>query len=173
MCHCVTAALSLLEALEREDRHLSLVAVSRILGLEKRVLAHCSGILDCDPCRSMSSFMMLVILLCQRMSAIYQHIIDILLLVQGQQQQSASAPNGENGDANSQRQVVYLGDCEVDASDMPCVFGGLVTMRIRKFALYLIKLKALMVNRSWYTHCSMLSDIEERVQASLKVCERH
>ena len=112
------------------------------------------------------------------MIGIYEQVLDILVqqyrvMVQQQPLQLSNASDSGHGDPNAPKQAIYLGNYEVDASEVPCVFGGLITIQMRKFASFLTRLRAVVATWNWDTHCSMLLDIEDRVRISLKVCERH
>jgi len=192
-CQCTTQALSLLEAIVHHDTLGTLASVPTDLSLNKRALVRCEKLLDCDQCSSNSSFVTLLILLCQQIITSYKNIIaklceqfnkvhpnnqftareedDLSYLwaraqerIQEQTCNEGDMPNGLTPDKR-----LLFKDYEVNVEEEPCVFGGLTSMQLKTLVLFLVKLRELARGWSWGTHVLMADAVERRVFSLLRI----
>jgi hypothetical protein len=191
-CQCTTQVLSLLEAIVHHDTLGTLASVPADLSLNKRALVCCKKLLDCHQCSSNSSFVTLLILLCQQITTSYENIIgklceqfnevhpdhqftargDDLSYLQAPAQervreQTCNEGNILNGLTPDKR--LPFKDYEVDVEEKPCVFGDLTSMQLKTLVLFLVNLRELARGWSWGTHVLMVDAVERRVFALLSI----
>jgi hypothetical protein len=189
-CQCTTHALSLLEAIVHHDTLATLSSVPTDLSLTKRALVHCKKLLDCAHCSSTSSFVTLLILLCQQIITSYENIIAKLceqfnkihpdnqftarghgvdqLVLQARAQAQTCNGSETLHDLATDKRLLFK-DYEVDVEEEPCVFGGLTSMQLKTLVLFLAKLRGVARGWSWDTHVMMVDAVEKRVFALLRV----
>ncbi|KAL8822127.1 MAG: hypothetical protein Q9191_007131 [Dirinaria sp. TL-2023a] len=170
-CQCLTSALSLLETLTIESARLSALSIARILHFKKRALMQCNILLDCERCSSVSSFIMLLVVFCEKMITSYERVLIVLkeqyLFRQGQQLDTSFA--SFEGDEESQ---MVLKDYDLDMEEQPCVFEGLASMQMRKLKKFLARVKAVLEQRNCEPHVMTVDSVEERLQQKLKLCDK-
>lgn len=178
----MSLALSLLETLEIERNRKNNGTVDQILRFMKRALAQCNALLDCHICITRSNFMILLVVLSQKMTSSYEVVIRILREQYDQQKQPQYFDSGPNllekvaddfiADAIERQGKMRLRDYEVDWIEEACVFGGLTTLQLSVWRAFLHRLKTIVLGSGWDTHCLMLTVIEQRVQR-LQSCGTH
>jgi hypothetical protein len=77
-CHCLGTTTSFLEAVSVEIVRANLKSVPKTLHLTRRVLAQFKKLIECKRCGDMSDFLMLLILLSQKISGAFETTIVLL-----------------------------------------------------------------------------------------------
>jgi hypothetical protein len=192
-CQCTTQALSLLESVVHHDTLSTLSSVPIDLSLNKRALIRCKNLLGCPHCISTSTFITLLILLCQQIISSYENIIakfcnqvnkihpdnqftargdsvdELHVRVQARIHERVGAEGGVMVNDLATGQRLLFKDYEVDVEEKPCVSGGLTSMQLKKLVLILERLRSVAGGRGWGTHELMVEAVEKRVLALLGV----
>lgn len=171
-CQCLTSALSLLETLAIESARISGPTIARILHFKKRALVQCNMLLDCERCSSVSSFIILLVVFCEKMITSYERVLVVLTeqckLRQNQQLDPASA----SPERDEERQMAVK-DYDLDMEEQPWVFGGLASMQMRKLKTFLARLKAVLKQWNCDPHVMMVDSVEERLQQQLRLFDKN
>jgi hypothetical protein len=172
-CQCTASALSLLETVTTGDMGATLSGVPNTLRVNKAVLSQCKRLLGCDDCRNTSTFMTLLILLCEKTATSYQHVIERLT----EQFDKLYPRHGERAHSvdvaildsrNENRPIVK--DYEIDVEEEPCMFGGLVTLQLGIMVALLAKVKTALICQSWTAHIALLETVEKKVSEQVRTC---
>ena len=170
-CQCLTSALSLLETLTIESARPSAPNVARILHFKKRALVQCNTLLDCERCSSVSSFIILLVVFCEKMITSYERILAVLMeqfkLRHGQELDAAST----SPERDEERQMAVK-DYDLDIEEQPCVFGGLASMQMRKLKIFLARVRAVLKQWNCDQHVMMVDSVEDRLQQQLLVFDK-
>jgi len=174
-CQCFTLAMSLLETLAIEDVKPSLSSVAHLLHMKKRALVQCNKLLDCQRCSSVSSFMVLLIVLCQKILASYERVLVILTeqynrISEGQRtnELEASTQNVGGAESDEERQMMVK-DYELDAAEEPCILGGLASSQLMRLLAFLIRIRHVLRSWNWDPHVAMVDSVEGRVREQLRL----
>ena len=176
-CQCFTSAMSLLETLAIEDVKPTLSSVAHLLHMKKRALMQCNTLLDCQRCSSVSSFMVLLIVLCQKLLASYERVLVILteqynrLSERRRADELESPPNAGNTDSDEERQMMVK-DYDLDPAEEPCIFAGLASMQLRGLASFLARMRHVMRSWNWDPHVTMVDSVERRVREQLRLFDK-
>lgn len=174
-CQCLTSALSLLETLAIEIARASGPTIARILHFKKRALAQCNMLLDCQRCSSVSSFLILLVVFCEKMVTSYEQVLVILT------NQYKSRQGLEPGSTSTTRQggtfdpeleeerQMALKDYDLDMEEQPCVFGNLASMQMRKMGTFLARVKAVLRQWKCDPHIATVDSVEERLRQQLRL----
>lgn len=154
----------LLERLEMEVKSMSVRNVDRLLGFQKSALIQCNAMLDCQRCNATSSFMMLLVIISQRMMISFEGLLQIL---------EECFPRLSDNDEPCQqaectkKRLVFLGEFEIDKrEEWACLIGGLIMLQLKSLATFLERLNGFASGRKWDTHRVMLNDIERQMNTS-------
>ena len=176
-CQCLTSALSLLETLTIQSAQPSARTVARILHFKKRALAQCDVLLDCQRCGSLSSFIMLLVVFCEKMVTSYERVLVILTAQYKarQGQQSSDIAGGGFASAASERDEerrMAVRDYDVDMEEQPCVFGSLASMQMRKMKTFLARVKTVLRQWNCELHVATVVSVEERLRQQLRLFDK-
>jgi hypothetical protein len=174
-CNCLASAVSLLEVISIQYMQVNLKSVPQLIRHNKSALLQCRALHSCDLCSKKSEFVMLLILLCQKIIASYQHIVIILIeqfnrlhRPNGDDEIEISVPTMESAMATARE--VELREYQVDVEEEPCVFGGVVQMQVKKMAAFLRMLKAMLIAYNWPSHIAMLDLVGNDVKKLSRLC---
>lgn len=124
----------------------------------------CNTMLDCQSCNATSSFMMLLVIVSQRMMTSFEGLLQILeecfsrLSDKDEPSQQAECTN---------MRLVFLGEFEIDKrEEWACLIGGLIMLQLRSLVTFLERLNGFASGRKWDTHRVMLTDVERQVNTT-------
>ena len=172
-CRCLTSALTVLETVSIEDSRTNWDRLGHLLNFTKRALQVCNVLLDCPQCRRVSNFMMLLIVVCQKITTTFDHIL-VLLTERYQARQSArpnqavATPSGMSTNPDEGRVMAVKG-YEVDGAEEPCLFGALTSIQLRTLGSLLVRVKTTMQAREWAQHVAIVDSVGERVKEQLEL----
>lgn len=177
-CQCFTSAMSLLETLAIADVKPQLSIVAHLLHMKKRAVMQCNMLLDCPRCSSVSSFMVLLIVLCQKIIASYERVLVILTeqynrISQRRRSNESDALTEISGEGGSddERQIMVK-DYDLDPEEQPCVFGGLASLQLRRLVSFLARMRHVLKGWNWDPHIKMVDSVETRVRAQLRLFDK-
>ena len=174
-CQCLTSALSLLETLATQSAQPSAPTVARILHFKKRALAQCDVLLDCQRCSSVSSFIMLLVVFCEKMVTSYERVL-VMLTAQYKSRQGQSLETAGGSTATSARDEerrMAVKDYDVDMEEQPCVFGSLASMQMRKMKTFLARVKTVLRQWNCDLHVATVISVEERLRQQLSLFDKN
>lgn len=146
-CQCITQTLSLLESVVHHDTLSTLSSVPIDLSLNKHALMRCKNLLDCSHCTSTSTFVTLLILLCQQIMTSYENIVvrlceqfnkihpdsqftargdsvdELHVRVQARIRERAGNEGGVMVNDLATEQRLLFKEYEMDVEEEPCVLG--------------------------------------------------
>ncbi|KAI9879765.1 MAG: hypothetical protein M1830_007207 [Pleopsidium flavum] len=164
-CPCMHTALGILENLEVKNSRLNLYAIDHVLCFKKRALAQCNAMLDCRNCNTLSGFMMLLVVICEKMVVSFERLATSCR----EQQEQHRTPLGVGGWRKSENtglasgQSIFLGDYEVDlAEERWCLVRVLITLQMKNLGDLLVRLKRVASPWNWETHNTILGSIDRR-----------
>jgi hypothetical protein len=127
-------------------------------------------------CSKKSEFLMLLIVLCQKIISSYQRTVTILTeqfnkLHRPNQDNVIQVPSMETVMATA-REVdrSLVREYEVEVEEEPCVFGGLVQMQTKKMTSFLAMLKVVLREYAWSSHIAMLDVVGNDVNELVRMC---
>ena len=174
-CQCLTSALSLLETLATQSTQSSAPTVARMLHFKKRALAQCDVLLDCQRCSRVSSFIMLLVVFCEKMVTSYEQVL-VILTAQYKARQGQS-PENESGSATTperdEERRMAVKDYDVDMEEQPCVFGSLASMQMRKMKAFLERVKTVLRQWNCDLHVATVVSVEERLRRQLSLFDKN
>ena len=181
-CQCLISALTLLETLAIESARPSAPTVARILHFKKRALAQCNTLLDCRRCSSVSSFIMLLVILCEKMITSYEQVLAVLteqynlrqsqLLGSATRYQPVESGNDHAALGLDEERQVAVKDYDLDMEEQPCVFGGLASMQMRKLKTFLARVKTVLRQCHCDLHVVMVDSVGERLRQQLRLFDK-
>ena len=173
-CQCLTSALSLLETLAVQSAQPSAPTVARMLHFMKRALAQCDVLLDCQRCSSLSSFIILLVVFCEKMVMSYERVLVILTAqYRSRQEQSLIATGGAAASsARDDERRMAVKDYDVDMEEQPCVFGSLASMQMRKMKTFLARVKSVLKQWNYDDHVATVVSVEERLRQQLRLFDK-
>ena len=169
-CQCLTSALSLLETLAIQSVQPSAPTVARILHFKKRALAQCDALLDCQRCSSLSSFIMLLVVFCEKMVTSYERVL-VILTAQYKARQGGPSFAAAASERDEERRMAVK-DYDVDMEEQPCVFGSLASMQMRKMRAFLARVKGLLRRWNCELHVATVVSVEERLRQQLRLFDK-
>lgn len=166
-CSCMHTALGILENLEVKNSRLNLDAVDHVLCFKKQALTQCNAMLDCRNCNALSGFMMLLVVICEKMVASFERLATSCH--DQQKQQHHETPSGLGGWAKAdgtglgKGQSIFLGDYEVDlAEERWSLVRVLVMLQLKNLGNLLMRLRSVSSPWNWETHRTILVSIDRR-----------
>ncbi|KAK9242872.1 hypothetical protein V1506DRAFT_43085 [Lipomyces tetrasporus] len=148
-CQCGASAISLLETVSIEYIEATLLSVPRVICRSKPALSQCRKLLSCNRCSNTSEFLMLLIIICEKVTSVYQRTIIILT----EQFHKLYPPNRKDevhmagldmATARDADRSLNLREYDVEVEEEPCVFGGVIQMQLKKVIAFLAILKAVL-----------------------------
>lgn len=175
-CSCLLSALALLETIAIESARHSAPNVGRILQFKKQALAQCNKLLDCERCCSFSSFIMLLVVFCEKLITSYEQVLVVLTeqykLRQTLLLQDPVGGSPESSGVRPEEFVMSVQDYNLDAEEQPCVFGSLAYMQMKKMNRFLARMKAILRQWKCHLHVVMVDSVEERLRQQLRLFEK-
>lgn len=180
VCHCVDSALRLLEALEVKTSRVDARTIDHILCFGKRAMVECNRLLDCQACVANSSFMMLLVVICQKLVLTFEKLAHRI----SDEEQRLHDERKKIANPLNEESVVSLGAFRLDTQEEWWgVFGTLTVLQLRSLGILLDRLKVSAACWTWGTHSAMLdlmglqvhnatSVLLKAVQSPLKVVDR-
>ncbi|KAL8708611.1 MAG: hypothetical protein Q9220_006547 [cf. Caloplaca sp. 1 TL-2023] len=163
-CRCMSTALDILEVLEIKNSKMSLEAIDGILSFKKRALNQCNVMLECQGCNSHSQFMMLLVVICDKMVASFERLSLSCREVHQQIHQIGDIKKTE-GFTIVDGKSLFVGEYEVDLDEERCyLVRQLVMLQLRNLATFELRLKGIANGWSWDAHKTMLATIDKRLQ---------
>ncbi|KAL8729760.1 MAG: hypothetical protein Q9181_004888 [Wetmoreana brouardii] len=163
-CRCMSTALDILEVLEIKNSKMSLEAIDGILSFKKRALNQCNVMLECQGCNSHSQFMMLLVVICDKMVASFERLSLSCREVHQQITQVGDVKKAE-GLSIVDGKSLFVGEYEVDLDEERCyLVRQLVMLQLRNLATFELRLKGIANGWSWDAHKTMLATIDKRLQ---------
>ncbi|KAL8699898.1 MAG: hypothetical protein Q9201_005741 [Fulgogasparrea decipioides] len=163
-CWCMSIALDILEVLEIKNSKMSLEAIDGILSFKKRALNQCNVMLECQGCNSHSQFMMLLVVICDKMVASFERMSLSCREVHQQITKMGDVKKAEGlstGDGKS----FFVGEYELDLDEERCyLVRQLIMLQLRNLATFELRLKGIANGWSWDAHKTMLTTIDKRLQ---------
>lgn len=163
-CRCMSTALDILEVLEIKNSKMSLEAIDGILSFKKRALNQCNVMLECQGCNSHSQFMMLLVVICDKMVASFERL-SLTCREVHQQIANVGDPKKAEGFTIVDGKSLFVGEYEVDLDEERCyLVRQLVMLQLRNLATFELRLKGIANGWSWDAHKTMLATIDKRLQ---------
>lgn len=160
----MSTALDILEVLEIKNSKLSLEAIDGILSFKKRALNQCNVMLECQGCNSHSQFMMLLVVICDKMVASFERLSLTCREVHQQITEVGDTKKAE-GFTIVDGKSLFVGEYEVDLDEERCyLVRQLVMLQLRNLATFELRLKGIANGWSWDAHKTMLATIDKRLQ---------
>jgi hypothetical protein len=125
----------------------------------------------------MSEFLMLLIILCQKIASSYERTIVILK----DHCNRIHRPEQGNGTQIPTVEAIMVAAREVDHSltlreyvvemeEEPAVFGGVIQLHLKKITALLVKMKAILRASNWSSHIEILELVGNQVNELLRAC---
>lgn len=163
-CRCMSTALDILEVLEIKNSKMSLEAIDGILSFKKRALNQCNVMLECQGCNSHSQFMMLLVVICDKMVASFERL-SLTCREVHQQITNVGDTRKAEGFTIVDGKSLFVGEYEVDLDEERCyLVRQLVMLQLRNLATFELRLKGIANGWSWDAHKTMLATIDKRLQ---------
>lgn len=163
-CRCMSTALDILEVLEVKNSKMSLEAIDGILSFKKRALAQCNVMLECQGCNSHSQFMMLLVVICDKMVASFERLSISCREVHNTITEVGDIKCAE-GFTIVDGKSLFVGEYEVDLDEERCyLVRQLVMLQLKNLATFELRLKGIANGWSWDAHKTMLATIDKRLQ---------
>ena len=179
LCSCVETTLAALEALELEAHLPNPDSIDQNLRLKKQTLVRCADVLNCEACNASSRFIVLVILLFQKVAGSYERLIRALSeqLTQdecskGLRLRPVSMAQDHYGITRPDRKdrALFLREYETDAAEELCVYKGLITLQLSKWRILLNHVRKQCLDLDLNRHSAMVVAVDRRVEAQLQIC---
>ena len=168
-CHCVGVALSLLEKFESSKVQPQKMNKDHTLFLTKRAIVEGNRILNCETCNISSSFMILVIVVGEK----------VISMLEGTK--SMSHANWGRGEGSVQEGLqkhlggsgpVMLGVLPLnETEELDDVFEVLAIRQCKDLGLLMGRLRSSAVCWKWETHIAMIEPLEQRIRDRIHACE--
>ena len=162
-CQCMQIALQTLETLETDNNKFTSSTFDHILAVKKTAITRCTTILNCHTCGAASTFVMLLIVICEKILTSFEAWSSC-----HQGCKPVSSPVSSLGEpkANSKADNFFLGVYKVDSKDEQCsLLRSLAIVQLRQLHRLLNKIKELALSRGWKAHqassASFLLRLEE------------
>ncbi|KAF2654652.1 hypothetical protein K491DRAFT_758761 [Lophiostoma macrostomum CBS 122681] len=175
-CQCLSLASRLLEGLSIEESKACCESATRLLHLQKITLNQCFSFLGCFSCCSLSHFVFILIVICQKMASCFSRIYDMLLDQYLRLQGQLNLMDEHLRDASSEvvaLQQVSVKYYELDGHEAPCVIGVLTVLQIRKLKEFLSRLRRLARGSNWDSHVVVMAGIEGEIKRQLRLYNRN
>ncbi len=156
-CLCQQRALSLLETLALEAHSSKTYTISDTLQSKKETLQQCALILDCNSCNRVSTFIILLIQICQKAIDSYVKLARALRDFK-QQLQNLTALNAVS---------LVLGGYDVTSEEEACVLSSLTSLQLGKWKLFLGRLSKQCESVELKAHLALATDSEREVQMQI------
>ena len=157
-------ALRILEVLETDNNKFNDSAFDHILRLKKHAISQCSLILGCRSCTAVSAFVVLLIVICEKILVSFE-----AWPTRYQRRKSnASAGSGEGefiDHSNGKIEKFFLGVYEVDSEHEQCsLLRCLAMVQLRHLYRLLKRLQGFAATRNWATHQASLASFVLRLE---------
>lgn len=160
-CNCIDSALRLLEALEIKTSIVNARTVDQILCFGKQALMECNRLLECQACVASSSFIMLLVVICQKLVLVFEELVHCI----SNEERISHKERRETWNSLSKESTASLGAFRIDTQEEWWgVFGTLTILQFRSLEILLDQLKLSAASWGWETHSAMLRLSESQIQ---------
>lgn len=138
--------------------------VDSLMGFQKHAFTQCNVMLDCQSCNAASSFMMLLVVISQRLMSSFEGLLQAL--------DGSFARHSDNDGPSQQgecgkKRLGHLGDFDIDrGEEWACLIGGLIMLQLKSLAAFLERLNGFAAGHKWDTHRAMLHDVERQMRTT-------
>lgn len=190
-CHCSNTALIVLEALNVQNVSISQQTLAHTLRLNKIALSRCKRLLSCRNCSVSSSFVMLLIVLCQNLVSSYEHVTALLMqqfddfqslrqerclptfddtqILSGKKNGSEITTRAARNDLLEAAQRAKIQGYEIDLEEQPAVLGAITRFHLASLKTFLQRLKDSLRQDNLTSHIGLIDSACSRVNAQLEV----
>ncbi|KAL8829597.1 MAG: hypothetical protein Q9191_001924 [Dirinaria sp. TL-2023a] len=179
LCSCVESALAALKALELEGEPTKCDTIDQSLRLKKQTLVRCAEILSCETCNASSRYLVLLILLWQKVAGSYERLIrtlndhftkDECLKVIGLSPYSITQAHDAVTGLGRKNGALFLREYETDAAEELCIYKGLIALQLSKWRMLLSHVKKQCSLLDLDRHSAMVLAVDRTVEAQLRIC---
>ena len=163
-CQCLQTALQVLEVLETGNNRFNKSAFDHILGLKKNAISQCSIMLGCQTCSAVSAFVMLLIVICEKILLSFEAWS---IRYQGRKPKSSDGHSeGQTSDCRKgQVRKFFLGVYEVDSEHEQCsLLRSLALVQLRHLHRLLDRLQGFAASKNWAAHQATLTSFIVRLE---------
>ena len=163
-CQCMQTALGVLEALETDNNPFSPSAFDHILRLKKNAISQCVLMLRCQACSAASAFVMVLIIICEKILISFEKWST---RYQGRKPQPSQISDlGVSSETNEGKvKKFFLGVYEVDSEHEQCsLLRSLAMVQLRHLHRLLVRLKEFAACRKWAAHQALLASFVVRLE---------
>ncbi|KAH8597033.1 hypothetical protein B0O99DRAFT_619182 [Bisporella sp. PMI_857] len=182
-CLCADKTLRAIEKIATAETQVDFKNVPECINFNKLALAQCRKFLDCLSCTSISHFMMLLIILYDKLASSYDKILalltmqynklhpdDVYVPTEEWRQKHREIWKSNEVVCGYEQGVLLLRDYDVDAEEEACIFGGVVSMQVKSLQKLVVRSKAILQSSSLAAHIIMVEGIEKSIRKQLDVC---
>jgi hypothetical protein len=191
-CDCLQLVVFLLEDLETKSNYSENDHLDSILAFHKEALNQCATMVLCSNCTSRSENMMLLAIVCQKLTSLCETIV-----IKYQQQSlapsqhvtespSARKPGGSyfsndnrsrSGSTTKYRSHIFFGDYEIDSCiEWDCMIRSLIVLQLRSLRDFLTRMKMVATSKLRGAQLKTIEAAEKRLGSVLQIlrqCELH
>ena len=173
-CQCLTSVSCLLETLSVEVEKFGPRTIGRLVNIMKRVLIQCDTLLDCETCTNLSNYMMLLIILCQKIACSFDEVLAILTeqykrLHERDSLSEDGTDASQEGDQEPQEHRIIIQDYDLDVEEEPCLYGALTLIQVKKLRALLDRIRGM----SRTSHIIIIDRTEEQVKNQLRAYDKN
>lgn len=187
---CLKTALILLEALNIQNLSITRQSLAQALRLDKNALACCKRLIHCDMCSVSSSFVMLLIILCQTIAASYERIMVVLTQENRDTHSSRSKHSNEatasaaplhntyQGSAFPTRslekdqlkvaQHINLYGYDIDTEERSAVFGAIARVQLQTLQALMVQIRGQLDGSNRASHITLVDLESNKINALLE-----
>lgn len=167
-CICVDSAIRLLEALEIKTNQVDARTTDQVLSFGKCALVECHQLLECQSCIANSSFMMLLVVICQKLALAFEKLVNCISDEEQRLREKRKKAIPLDGES-----VASFGAFRLDTQEeWWSVFGTLTILQLRGLAVLLARLKVSAARWSWETQSKMLASSESQIQHATCILQK-
>lgn len=190
-CQCSDTALVVLEALNVQNMSINQQTLAQTLRLNKIALSRCQRLLSCETCCVSSSFVMLVIVLCQNLVSSYERIIALLMQQLnelrfahhlqrptafkgirpplGSRDSSDATARTARNDLLEATQRTKLQGYEIDSNEQPAVLGAITRFHLTCLKTFLCRIRDSLTQHNLSSHIGLIDSACSRVNSQLEL----
>ena len=176
-CHCLSDALRLQESFYIAESQCTFRTVGRMLQTVKQMLSQFHGLVECLSCRSISHFIMLIIVLAQRMTSCFRMLLTMLTeqynMVQSRKALGYSTKGLASGPAEPEgdRQML-IQDYDLEHDEEPCLFGALTLVQLKRLKNVLAVVREVSREQNWISHVPIVDETQELVKKQIGLFDK-
>lgn len=167
-CQCTHDAVRILEVLQVTNNIINPTTGDRVLSLKKTAIDQCITMMNCPICSTTSAFVMLLIVICEKLVMSFESWSSNdkgkFLLVQ------QKCREDDESSRTSQSSNMMLGAYEADLeSEKYSIFRALAMCQLRRLTGLLSSLMDISASKDWGTHLNLLNSFQSRVRKSAEI----